>query len=210
MGKGGCDVLVVLVHGLGRGTASMWPLAWRLRRAGFAVERVGYPGTRLTVAEAVAHVRAALERIAAGRRLDLVGHSLGGLIAVRLLREPGALWIGRVVQLGSPNLGSAMADRLGTLWLVRRACGPAVEELRARTGRTAPDPRIAAIAGTGGFWRGPLAGPHDGTVAVRSAWSGAGHRAHVRVLHALLPASARVARLVAAFLRDGRFPGRRA
>lgn len=185
----------------------MQPLAWRLRRAGFAVERVGYPSTRLTIAESVAHVRAALQRIAAGRRLDLVGHSLGGLIAARLLRDPGALRIGRVVQLGSPNLGSAVADRLGGLWLVRRACGPAVEELRARTGRAGADPRIAAIGGTGGFWRGSLTGPHDGTVAVRSAWSGAGRRAHVPVLHALLPASARVARLVAAWLRDCRPEG---
>lgn len=188
----------------------MWPLAWRLQRAGFAVARVGYPGTRLPVAGAVEHVRAALARIAAGRRLDLVGHSLGGLIAVRLLREPGELRIRRVVQLGSPNLGSAMADRLGGLWLVRRLCGPAVGELQAHATRAAADPRVAAIAGTGGFWRGPLAGPHDGTVAVRSAWSGAAHRAHVPVLHALLPASARVAALVATYLRDGRFPERAA
>lgn len=199
-------MLVVLIHGLGRTPASMLPLALRLRRAGFAVRRIGYPSTRLSVAGAVAHVRRVLERIAGGRRLDLVGHSLGGLIAVRLLREPGDLRIRRVVQLGSPNLGSVMADRLGGLWLVRRACGPAVEDLRARTGRPARDPRVAAIAGTGGFWRGPLSGPHDGTVAVRSAWSGAGHRAHVPVLHSLLPASRRVARLVAGFLHDGRLP----
>ena len=203
-------MLVVLIHGLGRSAASMWPLARRLRRAGFAVDRVGYPSTRLTIAGAVEHVRAALARIAAGRRLDLVGHSLGGLIAARLLRDPRGLGIRRVVQLGSPNRGSVMADRLGGLWVVRRVCGPAVEELRAHDLRTPPDQRIAAIAGTGGFWRGPLAHPHDGTVAVRSAWSGAAHRAHVPVLHALLPASSRVARLVAAFLRDGRFPERAA
>lgn len=203
-------MLVILIHGLGRTRASMWPLARRLRRAGFAVERVGYPGTRLGIAGAVAHVRAVLERIAAGRRLDLVGHSLGGIIAVRLLREPGGLHVRRVVQIGSPNLGSAMANRLGGFWLVRRACGPAVDELRARTVRMPPDPRVAAIAGTAGFWRGPLARPHDGTVSLRSAWCGAAHRAHVPVLHALLPASARVAALVAAFLRDGRFSERSA
>lgn len=203
-------VLVVLIHGLGRTPASMWPLAWRLRRAGFAVERVGYPSTRMGLADAVEHVRATLARIAAltadGPRLDLVGHSLGGLIAARLLRAPGGLMIGRVVQLGSPNLGSVMADRLGWLWPVRRFVGPAVDELRAHARRTDADPRIAGIAGTGGFWGGPLARPHDGTVSVRSAWSGAGHRAHVPVLHSLLPASGRVAALVAAFLRDGRFP----
>ena len=204
------DALVVLIHGLGRTTASMLPLALRLRRAGFDVKRIGYPSTRLRVAEAVAHVRQRLASLAPGRLVDLIGHSLGGLIAVRLLREPGPLRVRRVVQIGSPNLGSAIADRLGVLWPVRRLCGPAVLELRAHRARTATDPRIAAIAGTGGFWKGSLAGPHDGTVALRSAWSGAAHRAAVPVLHSLLPASARVAALVAAFLRDGRFPVRAA
>lgn len=203
-------MLVVLIHGLGRGAASMLPLAWRLRHAGFSVERLRYPSTRLTIAGAVEHVRAGLHRIAAGRRLDLVGHSLGGLIALRLLRDPCGLGIRRVVQLGSPNRGSVMADRLGALWLVRRLCGPAVEELCAHHRRTALDGRVAAIAGTGGLRRDRRAQPHDGTVTVRSAWSGAAHRAHVPVLHAFLPASARVARLVAAFLRDGRFPEGRA
>ena len=189
----------------------MWPLAFRLRRAGFAVRRVGYPSTRAGIGGSVAHVRATLaattERLGADWRLDLVGHSLGGLIAVRLLREPGDLIIGRVVQLGSPNLGSVMADRLGGFRLVRRVCGPAVEDLRAHDLRAPVEPRIAAIAGTGGFWRGPLLRPHDGTVSVRSAWAGAAHRTHVPVLHALLPAPARVAALVGRFLRDGRFAG---
>lgn len=183
----------------------MWPLAVRLRRAGFDVARIGYPSTRLHVAEAVGHVRETLARLAPGRAMDLVGQSLGGLIAARLLRDPGGLPIRRTVQIGSPNLGSAVADRLGVRWPVRRLCGPAVEELRAHRRRTAADPRIAAIAGTGGFWKGALAGPHDGTVAVRSAWSGAGHRAAVPVLHSLLPASSRVAALVMAFLRTGTF-----
>lgn len=200
------QALVVLLHGLGRTTASMWPLAVRLRRAGFEVARVGYPSTRLDIAGAAAHVRRALLRLAPGRLLDLVGHSLGGLIAVRLMRAPEGLTIRRVVQLGSPNRGSAMADRLGGRWPLRRLCGPAVADLRAHDRRDAPCPRIAAVAGTLGWRTGPLAWPNDGTVTVRSAWTGAGHRAAVPVLHSLLPASARAARLVAAFLRDGRFP----
>ena len=205
------DALVVLIHGLGRTAASMWLLGRRLRRAGLAVERVGYPSTRTCIAEAVAHVRRALWLLVPGRaRLDLVGHSLGGLIAARLLRQPGELPIGRVVQIGSPNLGSVMADRAGGLALVRRLCGPAVLELGAHLRAEAPCRRVAAIAGTAGWWQGPLARPHDGTVAVRSAWSGAGHRAAVPVLHSLLPASGRVAALVAGFLQHGRFPGRTA
>ncbi len=207
-GRGENDLLVVLIHGLGRTAASMWPLEWRLRRAGFAVRRVGYPSTRAGVAASVVHVRAALEALAPARRLALVGHSLGGLIAARLLRDPQGLRIAWVVQLGSPNRGSTMARLLGGLWGVRDLTGPAMAELGAPFERPAPDPRIAAIAGTIGWPVASLAWPNDCGVTVRSAWSGAGHRAAVPVIHTLLPASARVARLVVDFLCAGRFAGR--
>ncbi|MEM7238738.1 MAG: hypothetical protein AAF501_13080, partial [Pseudomonadota bacterium] len=83
--------------------------------------------------------------------------------------------------------------------------GPAVTELTAHDSRQITDPRIAAIAGTGGFGLAPLARPNDGAVTVRSAWAGAGHRAAVPVLHTLMPASNRVAALVIAFLTHGHF-----
>lgn len=197
----------MLLHGLGRTAASMLPLGWRLERAGFRVAREGYSSTRQGIAASVAEVRRALERL--DGVLDIVGHSLGGLIAAAILRTPGGLGVGRIVQIGSPNLGSPLVDRVGGLWPVRQVCGPAMEELTARDGRLPPDPRIGAIAGTLGWPAPGLARPHDGSVTVRSAWSGAGHRAAVPALHTALPASSRVARLVAAFLQTGRFPEER-
>ncbi len=182
----------------------MRALAWRLGRAGFRTSCLGYPSTDLRVGEAVGHVRKALARQQGPRHL--VGHSLGGLIAATLLRED-ALPIGRVVQLGAPNLGSPVAGRLGGQWPVRGMCGPAIEELDVHDTAPEDDPRIAAIAGTFGP---PMPGsperPHDGAVSRRSAWAGAGHRAQVAVIHTLLPISVAVAKLTQTFLETGTLP----
>lgn len=185
----------------------MLPMAWRLGRAGFSVQRPGYPSTRMGVDEAIANMRRVLERLSPrGQAVDLVGHSLGGLISAALLRDPRGLSIGRVVQLGAPNLGSPLASRLGGPGPVRRICGPALRDLRAHTRHPERRDEIAAIAGTLGPRGLPMNGPNDGAVSVKSAWSGAGHRAAVPVLHSFLPASSDVADLTAMFLRDGRLP----
>lgn len=191
---------VGLIHGLGRNTGSMLPLAWRLGRLGLRTQRIGYPSTRGGLAASVAHVRRTLSGMGP---VDLVGHSLGGLIAVQLLRAPKGLDIRRVVQIGSPNLGSPLVDRLGGLWPVRQFCGPMIADLNDVTRRYPAHPAIAAIAGTGGWPCIPVPRPHDGAVTVRSAWAGAAHRAAVPALHTLLPVSSRVAKLTAEFLTNG-------
>lgn len=196
---------IILIHGLGRGSGSMLPLGWYLRRAGFDTHRIDYPSTRAGIDASERRVREAICGLNV-QRIDLVGHSLGGVLAARLLREPEGMDVGHVVQLGAPNLGSPLSSRLGSLWPVRQICGPAAIELNEQACRRPTDPRIAAIAGTGGFPGLPIPRPHDGAVSVRSAWSGAGHRSAVPVLHTALPISPRAARLTVYFLRHGRFP----
>ena len=44
---------VVLIHGLGRTRFSMWPLARRLRRAGWEVALAAYPSLRLPIETSV-------------------------------------------------------------------------------------------------------------------------------------------------------------
>ena len=196
--------MVVLIHGLGRTSASMWLLERRLRRWGLQTCRLGYPSTKGGINASESYLRTELAGLGPGP-LDLVGHSLGGLLSARLLRDPQGLEIRRVVQLGTPNLGSPLVDRMGGIWPVRRLCGPAVAELRSHTSRHPPDPRIGAIAGTAGFPGIPLRRPHDGGVTARSAWAGAGHRAAIPVLHSALPISSRAAKLTLQFLTNGRF-----
>lgn len=183
-------------------------LARRLRRAGLNAERIGYPSTRMTLDAACEHVRNQINERAPSGSIDLVGHSMGGVIARRLCLSDAAPEVRRVVQIGAPNLGSPLADRLGPLWAVRSACGPAIEDLGAVKHRLPVDPRISAIAGTRSVGRsgGILMGPSDGVVTVRSAWSGAARRFRVEQFHTLLPLSSAVAHHVIVALTTGRDP----
>lgn len=200
---------VALIHGLGRSAASMALMALRLRRRGFEVDLLDYPSRRMTLAGAIASVEESL----GDRPAHLVGHSLGGVIALAVKRR-GRAKVGRVVQIGSPNLGSGLADRVRLTAVGRWWLGPVLSEI-AELELTGPrDPDVAAIAGTGGErWATRhygLRGPNDGKVSVRSAWGRvAAHRAAVGAGHAMLPLSAEVARLAAGFINDGRFPSRR-
>lgn len=64
------------------------------------------------------------ERLAAvpRRKVHLVAHSMGGLVARAVLAHPGAAKIGHIVQLGTPNRGAFAAVKAlrGTYPLVRR------------------------------------------------------------------------------------------
>ena len=202
---------VVLIHGLGRSRLAMEVLTLRLRSAGFAAESVGYRSRGLSLARATEAVDRAVTDLARGwDEVHLVGHSLGGVIAAAIAARRTASPVGRVVMLGAPMRGSALARLSARIAPVRDFLGPALEELGESGGPVAPSPQIGAIAGTIGSQavgrEFGLIGPHDGKVSVRSAWAGAAHRAVVPASHAMLPLSRRVAVLTAAFLRDGRFP----
>lgn len=206
---------VVLIHGLGRTRLGMQIMAHRLERAGFRTACIGYRSRRLSFAEAVDSVDRAVARRSAGWDVvHLVGHSLGGVIASTILARhsegrPGPK-VGRAVMLGAPMRGSALAAWTGRITPLRHVFGPILAELAIAKGPRPPSDRVAAIAGTTGSRlvgrEVGLHGLHDGKVTLRSAWSGAGHRAAVAVGHAMLPFSSLVTDLTAHFLRHGHFP----
>ena len=187
-------------------------LARRLRRAGHTPRIFRYPTTRATAVEhgaALAGYVAALPP-SADPTVHLVGHSLGGLV-IRHALERGLDRPGRVVTLGTPHRGSAvagaMAGRRTLRWLLGRAWPGGLDgNLPPWTGQR----ELGSIAGTRphgvGQFFGPLERPHDGTVAVaETRLSGVPH-ATVPASHMGLLASRAAARLVAAFLASGAFP----
>ena len=95
-------------------------LKLRLRAAGFPVSLHAYDW-RLGVEDAT-HALARRLRALAPRKVALVGHSMGGLLARAALATPEAPLIERVVLLGTPNLGSFAAVQAlrGTYPVVRK------------------------------------------------------------------------------------------
>ncbi|MDW7599289.1 alpha/beta fold hydrolase, partial [Stenotrophomonas maltophilia] len=100
---------VLLLHGIWNARAWVGPLAWRLRARGFQVHAFGYSSVFGGPDVAVPQL---LERLADAGPLSLVGHSLGGLLALEALRRNPQLPVQRVVCLGSPLRGSGTARSL--------------------------------------------------------------------------------------------------
>ena len=209
---------VVLLHGLGRGPASMLPVARSLRRAGYEVVNIGYPSQRDSIGELAER---ALDPVFAsapsGGKIHVVTHSLGGILMRRYLSEHGLpASLGRVVMLAPPNSGSEIVDRLAGWRSYAWVNGPAGLDL-GTTPDCAPlalgplpaEAEVGVIAGD--FSWNPLfsaliPGPDDGKVAVARTHV-AGERDHLTLpySHTWLMNRSETRRQVLAFLRDGRF-----
>ena len=123
---------VVLLHGLGRSSASMAPLAESLQGAGFAVCNVAYPSRRYSIAVLSENfVAPKVSQCFPDERLPVhfVTHSLGGIIARQLASAGLVANFGRVVMLSPPNQGTEVVDKLGREPLFEVITGPAGGEL---------------------------------------------------------------------------------
>lgn len=197
---------LLLVHGLWNSRHWLAPLAWRLRRDGYEVQTFGY-------ASVFGGARAALpyliERIAGNGVTGLVGHSLGGLLALQALRQQPGLPVRRVVCLGSPLRGSSAARGLAggrAGWLLGRSADWLGAGLEPWDGPA----EVGVIAGTvaRGFGRmfGHLDDVSDGTVALaETRLDGVRDHCVVAASHSGLVLSPEVARQTACFLRAGHF-----
>ncbi|NCT67501.1 MAG: alpha/beta fold hydrolase [Rhodanobacteraceae bacterium] len=202
---------VILLHGIWMRGVTLWPLARRLHAAGYTVETPDYASVSGGLAAAAARLRERL-RTAGGAPVHLVGHSLGGLVALEAVRDQVDLVDGRIVCLGSPLNGSAAARGLahwpGGHWLL----GQSAQALQDGIAPWHGPRQVGVIAGQLplglGFAFAHLAPPHDGTVAVEeTCLPGIADHRTVHASHTGLLLSAAAADLTLAFLRAGRFPG---
>ncbi len=200
---------VILVHGLWVGPWTLRILSRRLSRCGFKPHLFSYPATSASL-ETHAHKLYGFAREVQGDTLHFIGHSLGGLVILRMMAGTPDLPPGRIVLLGCPLGGSVVARRISRLKGVGKLLGKARTTLETGYARLPEDRETGLIAGSGGIGLGSLVGgtggPGDGTVSLQEASAtGLQERLVLPVSHTGLVYSATVARHVANFLKSGRF-----
>jgi pimeloyl-ACP methyl ester carboxylesterase len=205
------DCHVILMPGLWMPAWVMIPLQRRIVREGFSTVRFGYASAR---ADLTANAERLARFIEAGRfaRIHLVGHSLGGIVALHATASHALRAVHRVVMLGSPYRDSYAARELARSDIGRWMLGRTVPEwLGATRYSIPPSVEVGVIAGTVAFGLGTLVArglprPHDGVVSVaETSVSGMKASTQAAVSHSQMVLSRDVARLVSRFLLQGHF-----
>lgn len=198
---------VILLHGIWNAKAWLGPLAARLRAGGCEVDVLGYPsvfgGPDATLPRLVT-------RLADGRDTAIVGHSLGGMMAIEALRQSPALPVSRVVCLGSPLRGSATARLVAERSWSAPALGRSATLLQRGFDEWDGRAAVGVVAGCVPRGLGRLLAcvdtDSDGTVSVaETRLPGIADHCLVKASHSGLVLSSDAARQTLAFLREGRF-----
>jgi hypothetical protein len=192
---------VVVLHGLFATRKSMRQAAAGLRQAGYLVHNWGYRtfGTPLEAsARALLPVLRGLDECGSVRSVNFLTHSMGGILARRVMGLTRIRKLRRMVMLAPPNSGSPLTRiPLGPF----AHCVPALADLARGDalpeGRCAGDDRVEV---------GILAASSDFIVRVQDTyWSRQRELRVVRTNHFRLPAEPEVIRMAVRFLDTGSF-----
>ncbi|WP_367109915.1 esterase/lipase family protein [uncultured Psychrobacter sp.] len=139
---------VILIHGLHQGPFMMRPMAKYLQTQGFDTYQYGYRSMRDDIKTNSARLHSWLEsNHNPDQPIDLVAHSLGGLIIRDFVTHYPQWQVRRCVTLGTPHNGSVCADYI---WrLMPAVVGKSYEQ--ALDGTVAPLPagiELGVIAGS--------------------------------------------------------------
>ncbi len=201
---------ILFVHGLWMHGCVFALQRRRLAALGYRVACFSYPSVRGRLdanADALARFVAGIE----AARVHLAGHSLGGLVVLRMLVRHRPPSLGRVVLLGSPCAGSNSARVMRRLPLLSAILGRAIcDWLDAPAPALPAGIEIGVIAGSrslglGRFLPG-LSVPNDGVVAVsETRLAEASDFVLLPVGHTEMLISRLCFRQMLAFVREGRF-----
>jgi pimeloyl-ACP methyl ester carboxylesterase len=200
---------VILLHGLWMRGFTLAALRQRLEQAGFSVELFDYASV-LRGPEAGVESLLALARKYKSKKIHFVGHSLGGLVALQALQRAPEITHGRVVCLGSPLRGSAVARTVAQFPGGALIIGKSLDVLTRGIDRWDGEQAVGAVAGRlpigFGFAFGALTSPHDGTVSVaETELPGLTDHVVVPATHTGLLFSQDAAGQTIAFLRSAHF-----
>lgn len=173
------DGWVVFLHGLARSGKSMRRMAAAFRAAGYNTCIVDYPSTALSIRQlAHDHIAPAIKRcVPDGRQVNVVTHSMGGILVRQMAHDALIPQLGRVVMLSPPNRGSEVVDRMGSWAPFEWLNGPAGSELG--TGSDSVPNALGPVTFDTGVITGRrsinwilstmIKGPDDGKVSIESA-----------------------------------------
>ncbi len=201
---------VIIVHGLWvHGWVMGW-LAQRIAQCGFATHTYSYPSMHLTLSENAERLARYCEALQVPR-VHLVGHSLGGLIALRMLEMTSHVRCGQLVLAGVPYRDSLSARRLAQFPGGAALLGHSIEEWLRGPPLEIHAEETGVIAGSYGWGLGRLIAPdlpcpNDGVITLaETEIPGVTRRVVLEVSHSTMLISAEVARQCCAFLRNGQF-----
>jgi pimeloyl-ACP methyl ester carboxylesterase len=194
----------------------MYLIKRRLEREyGMRVRLFSYPSVRGTLDENAAAL-ADFIRADGADEMHIIGHSLGGVLALRMHANNPDFLPGRVVCLGSPLTGSRAASFLSELeWaedIIGRSVPDAIIHQTANdwASHVSAERDVGVIAGTVPLGFGRLVAnfdeDNDGTIGVsETRLSGATDHLILPVSHKGMLVSADVADQSAAFIKRGKF-----
>lgn len=204
------DQITVLVHGIWMKGVVMRVMGKMLQTRGFRTHSVSYDFLEQPPEE---NARRLYDKIGSlgARRINLVGHSLGGIVILHLLHQYPDLAIDKVVLIGSPVRGSYVARRVSESTTFRRLLGRSVEKgLLGGAPAFTTDRPLGIITGNGKLGISALLYPageeSDGVVRESETLiDNATDRICLPLSHSTLIFSRRCTDYVARFLTEGRF-----
>ncbi|MGH8167731.1 MAG: esterase/lipase family protein [Woeseiaceae bacterium] len=207
---------VVFVHGIWMpGGVMAWIRQYLEREYGFRGHLFSYASVRETLDDNAALLADFVSGLDAAK-VHLIGHSLGGVVSLRMLAQFEEAPAGRVVCLGSPLCGSLAASSVsryhwGSSVLGKALVAGVLDEPASRWAAPVTGRRdVGVIAGTRAMGFGRLMTTFneesDGTVAVsETRLPGARDHLTMPVTHMGMVMSRNVADQAAAFLQRGEF-----
>jgi pimeloyl-ACP methyl ester carboxylesterase len=201
---------VILIHGLWMGGFVLLPHQRWLRADGFTTHRFSYPSWRDGLDDNVRLLSRFINETS-GAAIHLVAHSLGGLVALKMLSQETDARVRRLVLLGTPYAGCHCGITLAESFALAPLVGRTLEDWFSLPHLLPhPELEIGVIAGTRPIGLGRmipgLERPNDGVVAVaETRIPTAKDSISLNINHSGMLVSRNCAEQIAWFLRTGSF-----